>query len=225
MSRSRSFGCITLPLRHALCIAVAGAALGCEDDGSPISGSATARPVVDKSVIAAADNSNGGGVVRARAILLGPPGSPVEGVVYFTQSPVLADLPVPSVEVVADVSGLTPGMHGFHIHEVGSCDPPAFGTAGGHFDPGPFGNSLPVDANHPYHSGDLPQLDANPAGIAHLRATTSRIALAPEPGNQLSVFDANGSSVIVHLNPDLGINGVTGASGGPRLACGVITPM
>jgi Cu/Zn superoxide dismutase len=46
--------------------------------------------------------------------------------------------------------------------------------------------------------------------------------LSQQPGNQLSVFDANFSAVIVHLNPDLGANGVTGASGGPRIACGVI---
>ena len=48
---------------------------------------------------------------------------------------------------------------------------------------------------------------------------SSRITLSPGP---LSIFDANGSAVIVHLNPDRGETGVTGASGGPRIACGVI---
>jgi superoxide dismutase, Cu-Zn family len=110
------------------------------------------------------------------------------------------------------------------VHENGICEPPAFTTAGGHFDPGPFGNSKPVDANHPYHAGDLANLGASAAGVAHLEYTTSRFTLRQNAGNQLSVFDANGSAVIVHQNPDLGLNGVAGASGGPRVACGVIEP-
>ena len=48
---------------------------------------------------------------------------------------------------------------------------------------------------------------------------THRITLSPGP---LSIFDANGSAVIVHLTPDRGETGVTGASGGARIACGVI---
>lgn len=165
-------------------------------------------------------------VIRAIAIVQGPPGSDIQGTVTFIQSPADHNLPVPTVEVIARIWGspqtLTPGLHGFHIHENGVCEPPGFLTSGGHFDPGPFGNSLPVDANHPYHAGDLPNLVVNEAGVGHLRTTTSRFTLSQGVGNLLSVFDANGSSVIVHLNPDLGVNGVTGASGGPRIACGVI---
>jgi superoxide dismutase, Cu-Zn family len=159
-------------------------------------------------------------VIRARAILLGPAG--IQGVVYFTESPVDKYSPVSVVSVVAHVTGLTPGLHGFHVHENGVCDPPSFLTAGGHFDPGPFGNSMPVDANHPYHAGDLPNLEANEAGVAHLNAETTRFTLRQNVGNLLSLFDANGSTVIVHQNPDLGLNGVPGASGGPRIACGVV---
>ena len=60
---------------------------------------------------------------------------------------------------------------------------------------------------------------ANRHGVGRLRHTTSRITLSPGP---LALFDADGSAVIVHLNPDRGINGATGTSGGPRVACGVI---
>jgi Cu-Zn family superoxide dismutase len=69
--------------------------------------------------------------------------------------------------------------------------------------------------------GDLPNLEVNEAGVGHLRATTSRITLSPGP---LSVFDANGSAVIIHGNQDQGITGAAGSgvSGGPRLACGLI---
>jgi superoxide dismutase, Cu-Zn family len=161
-------------------------------------------------------------VIRARAILTGPPGSEISGKVLFTESPIDKYSPVSLVSVEAQVQGLTPGLHGFHVHEIGTCDPPAFATAGGHFDPGPFGNSLPVDANHPYHLGDLPQLEANEGGVARLTYETSRFTLRQNAGNLLSIFDANGSAVIVHLNPDLGVNGLTGASGGPRIACGIV---
>lgn len=56
-------------------------------------------------------------------------------------------------------------------------------------------------------------------GNGFLSHISSRITLSPGP---LSIFDANGSAVIVHLNPDRGEPGVTGASGGARIACGVI---
>lgn len=53
-----------------------------------------------------------------------------------------------TIHVTGHPSILAPGRHGVHIHEVGVCDPPGFTTAGGHFDPGPFGNSNTV-TNHP----------------------------------------------------------------------------
>jgi Cu-Zn family superoxide dismutase len=162
-----------------------------------------------------------GPALRATAELVGAPGSGISGEVRFVQTEVVENHPEPGVWVVARVEGLTPGRHGFHIHENGVCEPPAFVAAGGHYDPGPFGNSTPVDANHPYHMGDLPNLEANEAGVGHLNVETSRVTLSPGP---LTLFDANGSAVIVHLNPDLGLTGVLGASGGPRVACGVIVP-
>jgi len=124
------------------------------------------------------------------------------------------------VEVTLKVTGLKPGLHGMHFHAVGKCELPAFTTAGGHFDPGPFGNADP-DANHPFHMGDLPNLRAGSDGTATLKARTTRVTLSDGP---LSVFDADGTALIVHANPDQGITGETksGVSGGPRIACGVL---
>ena|SRR5437867_634009 len=161
-------------------------------------------------------------VLRAHAAINGSPGSGISGDAVFTEL-VWRHSPVSEVRVVVHVVGLEPGLHGFHVHENGACAAP-FATAGGHFDAGPFGSSTPVDANHPYHSGDLPNLEVNPAGVGHLEYVTSRFTLRQNTGNALSALDANGSAVIVHLNEDLGLNGVVGASGGPRLACGVIEP-
>lgn len=187
-------------------------------------------------VAAGGDDDQGKGPwLRAQAVVSGPGG--VQGVVTFRQQECDAcptpagppfdpddfeDFPEPTVEISAKISGLTPGAHGVHIHETASCEAPAFTTAGGHFDAGPFGHSNPVDLNHPYHSGDIPNLIADKHGHGRLDHTTSRITLSPGP---LTVFDANGSAVIVHFGPDRGLPGVAGASGGARVACGVIQPV
>src|SRR5215813_10900106 len=160
-------------------------------------------------------SSADGTILRARARLSGAAGSGISGEVLFFQ--VRQGVPA-EVLILARVEGLAPNSaHGFHLHENGACSPD-FAAAGGHYDPGPFGMSNP-DANHPFHMGDLPNLKANRHGIAVLEHRTSRITLSPGP---LSVFDANGSAIIVHGNPDQGITGPAGSgvSGGPRIACG-----
>ena len=120
-----------------------------------------------------------------------------------------------------NVKGLKPGLHGVHLHAIGKCEAPAFTAAGGHFDPGPAGNTDP-DANHPFHMGDIPNVDVGKDGSGTLYAMTSRVTLSDGP---LSVFDADGTAIIVHANPDQGITGApkSGVSGGPRAACGVLT--
>ena len=125
------------------------------------------------------------------------------------------------VLITLKVSGLKPGLHGVHFHAVGKCEAPGFTSAGGHFDPGPFGNVDP-DANHPFHMGDLPNLRVGKDGKGTLQAETTRVTLTDGP---LSLFDADGSAIIVHANPDQEITGEpkSGVAGGPRIACGVIT--
>jgi Cu-Zn family superoxide dismutase len=129
-----------------------------------------------------------------------------------------------AVHVVVHVKGdpkvLLPGKHGLHLHAVGDCSAEGFTSAGGHFDPGPFGNTDP-DMNHPYHLGDLPNMVVDEQGNGVLDAITTRVTLSAGP---LSLMDADGSALILHKNPDLEITGAakSGVSGGPRLACGVI---
>ncbi len=124
------------------------------------------------------------------------------------------------VQIHLTVSGLKPGQHGVHLHAVGKCEAP-FTSAGGHYDPGPAGNPDP-DANHPYHMGDLPNLTVGADGKGQLDATTTRVTISDGP---LTLADADGSAIIIHGNPDQGITGESksGVSGGPRIACGVIT--
>jgi Cu-Zn family superoxide dismutase len=167
-------------------------------------------------------------VIVARARILGAPGSGISGRAVLIQD--RRANPVTSVVVTVTVEGLAPNSrHGVHIHENGSCEDTVnpdtgarvpFGGAGGHFDPGPFGQSNP-DTNHPFHIGDLPNLKAGSNGKGSFTHRTSRITLSDGP---LTIFDNNGSSIIVHLNEDQGIPGPAGSglSGGPRIACGII---
>lgn len=154
--------------------------------------------------------------VVAVANIQSAPDSNLAGTVTLIQTQ--AEGILPTVEVQADITGLPANTkHGLHIHETGQCEPD-FTAAGGHFDPGPFGETNP-DANHPFHMGDLPNLVADAEGNATLTHRTSRITLSEGP---LSLFDADGSAIIVHVDEDQGTTGVQGGAGGGRLGCGVI---
>src|SRR5829696_5278449 len=162
---------------------------------------------------AAPKSASGAGIVRAHADIKG---EGITGTAEFVESQQGAGK---IVNITITVSGLKAGDHGVHLHAVGKCTPD-FAAAGGHFDPGPASNPDP-DANHPFHMGDLPQITAAASGAATMKATTTRVTLSDGP---LSLFDADGSAIIVHGNPDQGITGEarSGVSGGPRVACGVI---
>lgn len=128
-------------------------------------------------------------------------------------------LVVVSISIQGDPQILKPGMHGVHIHEKGACGGD-FKSAGGHFDPGPFGNTDP-DENHPYHMGDLPNIEIMEDGSGVLEAISSRITLSPGP---LCIFGPEGASIMIHDKHDPGHTGPhgSGVSGGGRLGCGVI---
>jgi Cu-Zn family superoxide dismutase len=123
------------------------------------------------------------------------------------------------IEVTVKVTGLKPGLHGMHLHAIGTCSPD-FAAAGGHFDPGPAGN-VDVDMNHPFHMGDLPNVTVDANGVGTAKARTTRVSLTAGP---LSVFDADGTAIIIHAEQDKGITGEakTGVGGGARIACGVL---
>jgi superoxide dismutase, Cu-Zn family len=127
------------------------------------------------------------------------------------------------VSVKGDPAVLTPGSHGIHFHETGICDSTTatrFSSAKGHFDPGPFGNTTPVEQNHPFHSGDLPNLQVNSKGQGTLQTVTTRANLK---AGATSLLDADGTAIIIHANLDQQKAGGTAAeAGGGRLACGIL---
>jgi len=118
-------------------------------------------------------------------------------------------------------SVLRAGKHAVHIHEKGDCECDGFKCAGGHFDPGPSGNS-DADANHGYHAGDLPSIAIDEDGHGELEAVTTRVTLSDGPVSILQPTE--GTSLMIHANPDPYGPGESGSgiSGGPRLACGRI---
>ena len=146
-----------------------------------------------------------GMVTRAVAVMHPLGDSGVHGVVYFTQLDT-------GMQVVADIQGLTPGAHGFHIHQYGDCTAPDGTSAGGHFNPGNQPHGAPEDMAR--HVGDLGNLVADSAGNAHYERVDTVLTFTG-PNNIL------GRGIIIHAGADDLKTQPTGAAGG-RVACGVI---
>ena len=142
---------------------------------------------------------------KAIAVLHSASGSNVTGTVTFTAS---GD----EVKVVADITGLKPGKHGFHIHEFGDCSSPDAKSAGGHFNPANHQHGAPDAADR--HAGDLGNIEADASGKAHLELSDKVMKLSGSD----SIL---GHAVIVHEKADDLKTQPTGDAGG-RVACGVI---
>ena len=142
-------------------------------------------------------------VTKATCKLEPKSGSKVTGTVTFTKS---GD----DVQVVADITGLTPGKHGFHIHEKGDCSAPDAASAGPHFNPAQHKHGGVTGERH---DGDLGNLEADASGKAHL-----------DWKGKMSLTGANsiiGKSVVVHEKEDDLKTDPSGNSGA-RQACGAI---
>ena len=113
------------------------------------------------------------------------------------------------------IKGLSPGEHAFHIHAVGKCEAP-FETAGAHFNPGGHKHGM---LRGPAHAGDMPNLHVPQSGELTVEVVNSAITL--EKGKPNSVFDNDGSAIVVHAKADDYKTDPTGDAGG-RIACGVI---
>jgi len=132
-------------------------------------------------------------------------GNDVSGTIEFEKT-------TDGVKVTANVKGLTPGKHGFHVHQYGDCSGPAGKTAGGHFNPEHKKHGAPDDMER--HVGDLGNLVADSSGVASMTFTDEKLTLN---GPHTIV----GRSIIVHAGEDDLTSQPTGAAG-PRVACGVI---
>ncbi|MGH7817799.1 MAG: superoxide dismutase family protein [Candidatus Binatia bacterium] len=120
------------------------------------------------------------------------------------------------VLVRLDAKGLSPGLHAVHVHAVGKCEGPAFTSAAGHFNPAgkKHGHRSPEGA----HAGDLPNMLVAKDGSGRFEVLTDGITLRAGP---LSVFDADGSAMVIHAGVDDYTTDPTG-NAGDRAACGLI---
>lgn len=132
-------------------------------------------------------------------------GSQVSGTVTFTKT-------AKGAQVVAELMGLTPGEHGFHIHEKGDCSAPDAKSAGAHFNPGGHQHGGPNDTER--HVGDMGNITADQQGNARLEMALEGVQFEGEAG-------IVGKSVIVHAKPD-DLKSQPSGDAGDRLACGVI---
>jgi len=160
---------------------------------------------VTSALIAGCAGLSGGGP-SATATLEATKGNTVSGTVNFTTK---GD----KVVVSARISGLTPGNHGFHIHEKGDCSSGDGLSAGGHFNPASQAHAHPSTMAR--HVGDMPMLIADGGGVASFTAELDLMTIGS------GANDIVGKGLIVHKDPDDFKTQPTGNSGA-RLACGVI---
>jgi Cu-Zn family superoxide dismutase len=143
----------------------------------------------------------------AKATLKDQKGADV-GTVDLTQTPA-------GVMLRLSLKGLPGGERAFHIHAAGRCEPP-FTTAGGHFNPAGQKNGLLVG---PGHAGDMPNLHIPDNGVLVVEILNAAVTL--EKGKPNSLFQSDGTSIVIHAGKDDYKSDPAG-NAGDRIACGVI---
>lgn len=152
-------------------------------------------------LLAACGGQAGSPTPGARADFIDATGNAIGSATLFQQDN--------GVLVRVSVSAIPAGEHGFHVHQVGRCEPP-FTTAGGHFNPGNRKHGLQNPEGS--HAGDLANLPI--AGNGGFEVLANGLTLE-------SLFDADGSALVIHANPDDYRTDPAGNAGN-RIACAVI---
>ena len=121
------------------------------------------------------------------------------------------------MHIIVEMTNLAPGSHGLHIHEKGACDAAGgFESAGGHY---AGGKEHGINSENGPHAGDLPNVHVGENGVLKAEFFTDRLSLGEGGTNPL--MDADGSSVVLHAEPDDYASAPAGHAGN-RVACGVI---
>jgi superoxide dismutase, Cu-Zn family len=144
--------------------------------------------------------------LKAIAVLHSTQGNNITGTVTFTE---VAD----GVQVQAEITGLSPGEHGFHVHEFGDCSAADASSAGAHFNSTSQPHGAPDAAAR--HVGDMGNVEADASGAAKLNYVDHNMSLA---NDQPSII---GRSVVVHAKAD-DLKSQPAGDSGARVACGVI---
>lgn len=144
-------------------------------------------------------------VSRAVCVIVPTEGNDVKGVVTFEQTP-------GGMHVVAELTGLSEGIHGFHIHELGDISAADGTSTGGHFNPDNEPHAGPEDAMR--HAGDLGNITAMADGTARLDMTDPLLTFE-------GPHSIIGRGIVVHAGEDDLASQPTG-NAGARVAVGVI---
>ena len=163
-------------------------------------------PLTTVTALAQATEENPAAPLKAVAVLYPTEGNNVSGTVTFTE---VAD----GVQVQVEITGLTPGRHGFHVHELGDCSAADASSAGAHFNPTDQPHAAP-DAEA-RHVGDMGNVEAGVSGTAKLDYLDHNMSLAHGPESII------GRSVVVHAKED-DLKSQPAGDSGARVACGVI---
>ena len=118
------------------------------------------------------------------------------------------------VSVTGQIDGLSPGQHGFHVHQTGDCSAPDAQSAGAHFNPGNKQHGGPQSAER--HAGDLGNVQASASGVAKVDLIGTGISIAADRPDSI-----RGRALVVHAQADDQKSDPAGNSGS-RIACGVI---
>ncbi len=144
-------------------------------------------------------------ITKATAVIHPTKGNTMSGVVTFKQ---LKD----GLHITAHLSGLTPGKHGFHVHEFGDCACDDAVCAGSHFNPTNKPHGGPHSSER--HVGDFGNITADDQGNARYEYVDTH-AMLNGPSSII------GRAVIVHADPDDLTTQPTG-NAGARIGCGVV---
>lgn len=122
------------------------------------------------------------------------------------------------IHISGEITIGTAGEHGFHIHEVGDCDPATdFESAGEHYNP--EGREHGLQNPEGAHAGDMSNQQAMASGVVMIDVEVPNVSLVEgEPGY---LFDEDGSALVLHADPDDHVTDPSGNSG-DRIACAVI---
>ena len=121
------------------------------------------------------------------------------------------------VLIEAEVQGLPPGEHAFHIHQKGVCDPASkFESAGGHF--ALSGQKHGFMAENGPHAGDMPNQFVGQDGVLRIHVLDPKVTLEAGEG---SLFGADGTSIVIHAKAD-DYKSQPSGNAGDRIACAVI---
>lgn len=120
------------------------------------------------------------------------------------------------VSVRVDARGMAPGTYAAHIHTTGRCDPPAFESAGAHWNP----TSRQHGRDNPQgpHLGDLPNLTIGADGSGTVEFS---IPAATVRDGNAAMLDSDGAAMMIHEKPDDYRTDPSG-NAGARIACGVL---